>query len=174
MNKILPFKEIKLLWPDATIRSRTVIYKGVVIGKNFTTGHGAIIREGNRIGDNVVVGVYTYLGPNNRIGNNIKIHTNCFLEGVIIHDGVTIAPHVVFSNDPNPPCKKCMKKIGGATVGENTVIGINSTILPGITIGKNCLIGAGSVVTKSVPDGVVVIGNPARIVKKITQLKHFH
>jgi UDP-2-acetamido-3-amino-2,3-dideoxy-glucuronate N-acetyltransferase len=46
-------------------------------------------------------------------------------------------------------------------------IGANATILPGITIGENAMVGAGSVITKDVPAGVVVIGNPAKIVRKI-------
>lgn len=156
------------------LRSGTVIYQHVVIGNNFQTGHHAIIREYNKIGDNVVVGVGSYLGPDNVIGNNVKIHTNCFIEGCRIDDEVVISPGVVFTNDPYPPCKECVKKVGGAKVGRKTVIGANSTILPGIKIGKDCLIGAGSVVTCDLPDGVVAVGNPARIIKKVADIRHFH
>ena len=46
-------------------------------------------------------------------------------------------------------------------------IGANSIILPGVTIGENSVIGAGSIVTKSIPDRVVAVGNPAKIIKKI-------
>ncbi len=156
------------------LRSGTVIYKDIEIGEGFQTGHNAVIREKNIIGRNVTVGVNSYLGPGNIIGNNVKIHTNCFIESCEIGDDVIIAPGVVFTNDPYPPCNKCVKKVGGAKVGENTVIGANCTILPGVRIGKNCLIGAGSVVTKDVPDGVVAVGNPAKIIKKTKELKHLH
>lgn len=156
------------------IRSGTIIYKNSQIGKRFVTGHNAIIRENNIIGDDVVVGVNSYLGPGNIIGNKVKIHTNCFLEGVTLMDNVIVGPHVVFTNDPYPPCKICVEKVRGAAVGKNTVIGSNVTILPGIKIGENVLIGAGSVVTKDIDDRVVVVGNPARILKKRSEIKHKH
>lgn len=55
-------------------------------------------------------------------------------------------------------------KYGKIRVGDRSFIGCNTTILPGVTIGSRCVIGAGSVVTKDVPDGMVVAGNPARII----------
>ena len=53
------------------------------------------------------------------------------------------------------------------TIGDSVWIGGNATILPGVTIGDNVVIGAGSVVTRNIPSGVVVGGNPARIIKKV-------
>lgn len=174
MGSILSEDTIKNRLSNAIIRSGTIIYDGSTIGDNFTTGHNAVIREHNTIGDNVVVGVNSYLGPGNKIGNNVRIHTNCFLEGTIIGDNVIIAPHVVFTNDPYPPCETCTKNVGGATVGKNTTIGANVTILPGVKIGENCLIGAGSVVTKDVEDHTIVVGNPAQKLKMKHELEHEH
>ena len=171
---ILDNHSIKKLLPDATIRLGTVIYKGSKIGKNFITGHNAIIRENNIIGNSVVVGTNSYLGPKNKIGNNVRIHTNCFIESTKLGNNVIISPHAVFTNDPYPPCKKCVEEIGGATIGENTVIGANVTVLPGIKIGKNVLVGAGSVVTKNIEDNAVYTGNPARFLKRKDQIKHVH
>lgn len=179
-------RSVKVIQPDKNakvsivigdnyyLRSGTVIYQNVTIGKNFITGHNAVIREDNRIGDNVTIGVGSYLGPGNTIGNNVRIHTNCFVENCRLDEGVIIAPGVTFTNDPYPPCKICVREIGGAIVGQASVIGANTTVLPGITIGRNCLIGAGSVVTHDVPDNTVAVGNPAAVIKKISQLKHRH
>jgi acetyltransferase-like isoleucine patch superfamily enzyme len=174
MKNIIDEQEFMKLHPDALIRSGTVIYDGSSFGSHFTTGHNAVIREDNSIGDNVVVGVNTYLGPRNTIGDNVKIHTGCFLEGVTLGNDVIIAPHAVFTNDPYPPCKQCAEEIGGAIVGEGTVIGANATILPGVRIGKRCLIGAGSVVTRDIEDGGVVVGNPGRVIKKRSDIIHNH
>jgi acetyltransferase-like isoleucine patch superfamily enzyme len=96
------------------------------------------------------------------------------LEAVTLGNNVIIAPHVVFTDDPYPPCPKCVQEIGGAIVGDGTVIGSNATILPGVHIGKNCLIGAGSVVTEDVEDNAVVVGNPARVIKHKKDIIHTH
>jgi acetyltransferase-like isoleucine patch superfamily enzyme len=55
---------------------------------------------------------------------------------------------------------------GGVTIGNNASIATNATVLPNVRIGANAIVGAGSVVTKDVPDNVVVVGNPARIVRE--------
>jgi acetyltransferase-like isoleucine patch superfamily enzyme len=60
----------------------------------------------------------------------------------------------------------------GPTLKKGSIIGANVTILPGIVIGMKAIVGAGSVVAKDVPDGAVVIGNPARIIKHISDLPY--
>ncbi len=57
----------------------------------------------------------------------------------------------------------------GITIGDNVWIGGNACILPGVTIGSNVVIGAGSVVTHDLPDNVIAVGNPCRVVRTITQ-----
>jgi acetyltransferase-like isoleucine patch superfamily enzyme len=69
-----------------------------------------------------------------------------------------------------PKYKECKR---GAIVEDFARIGANSTILPGVRIGRNSLVGAGSVVTKDVPANSIVIGNPAKVVKEIDDLKCF-
>ena len=54
------------------------------------------------------------------------------------------------------------------TIGDNVWIGGNTTINPGVTIGSNVVIGSGSVVTRDIPDNVVAAGNPARVLREIT------
>lgn len=54
-------------------------------------------------------------------------------------------------------------------VGNNVWIGASVTVLPGVTIGSNTVIGAGSVVNRDIPDGVVAVGNPCRVLRKITE-----
>ena len=54
-------------------------------------------------------------------------------------------------------------------IGENTWIGAYAVIVPGVHIGKNCVIVAGSVVTKDIPDGVVAVGNPCRVMRQVSK-----
>ena len=155
---------------DCTIRPFTTIYAGVTIGSRFQTGQGASIREDNIIGDDVSVGTHAVLEPGNRIGDRVRIHTGCFLECVTVEDDVFIAPNVVFADDRHPPCPRYEDCVRGAIVRRGARIGSNSTILPGVVIGRGALVGAGSVVVHDVPDGMVVAGSPARVLKRVEEL----
>jgi len=96
------------------------------------------------------------------IGDRVKIHCNIYVaQFTTIEDDVFLAPGVTIANDPHPICTKCMQ---GPTIRRGARIGVNVTLLPLITIGENALVGAGSVVTADVPAGMLVAGNPARIV----------
>ncbi len=153
-----------------TIRQFTTIYAGTTIGDRFQSGHGVLIREDNVIGDDVSVGTNAVLEAGNRIGNRVRIHTGCFLELVTVEDDVFIAPNVVFADDPHPPCPRYEECVGGAVVKQGARIGSNATILPGVVIGRGALVGAGSVVVADVPDGTVVVGSPAKVVKRVDEL----
>lgn len=159
-----------LIGAGSVIRPFTTIYAGTTVGERFQTGQGVSIREDNVIGDDVSVGTNAVLEHGNRIGNRVRIHTGCFLELVTVEDDVFIAPNVVFADDPHPPCHRYEECVRGAVVKEGARIGSNSTILPGVVIGRGALVGAGSVVVDDVPDGMVVVGSPARIAKRVDEL----
>ena len=151
---------------SAVLRSGTIIYCDVSIGNNFNTGHNVLIRENTRIGNNVSVGTQTIIEGNTNIGNNVSIQSMVFIPtNTTIGNDVFIGPNVVITNDKYPPTKN-RESLIGATIMDGAAIGANSTILPGVSIGRNALIGAGSVVTKDVPEGMLAVGNPAKIRQK--------
>jgi acetyltransferase-like isoleucine patch superfamily enzyme len=156
---------------NALIRSHTVIYHGNKIGKNFKTGNGVNIRENNKIGNNVSIGTHSIIEHNVVIEDNVRIHSNAFVpELTILKKECWIGPNVVFTNAHLPLCKNRPKCFKGVVIGEKARICAGAIVLPGIKVGKNSVVGAGSVVTKNVPAGMVVAGNPAQTIKKTTQL----
>lgn len=155
---------------NAHIRSGSVIYADSTIGDNFQTGHNVLIREGNKIGDNVSVGTGSCIEVDNVIGNDVRIHSLCFLEKVTIEDMVFIGPNVTFLDDPHPKIPKAEDCMKGAHVEKHVKIGGNATILPYVVIGEGAFVGAGSVVTKAVVAESVVVGNPAKVHKRIKDI----
>ena len=157
----------------AYIRSHTVIYAGNRIGSNFQTGNKANIRELNVIGDNVSIGTLSIIEHHVTIGNNVRVHSQAFIpEYSVLEEGAWIGPNVVLSNAKYPASKNAKNDLKGPLIKKGAKIGANSTILPGVTIGANALVGAGSVVSHDVPDGAVVVGNPARIINNVDQLPY--
>jgi len=159
--------------PGACIRSHTVIYAGNRIGKNFQTGNKANIRELNEIGDDVSVGTLSVIEHHVRIGNSVRIHSQVFIpEYSVLEDEAWLGPNVVLTNAKYPQFRGVKENLRGPIIRKRAKIGANSTILPGVVIGENALVGAGSVVLHDVPDGAVVAGNPARIIKDVSQLSY--
>ncbi len=131
---------------------------------------------GCEIGDNTKVGTFVEIQKGARIGKNVKVSSHTFIcEGVTIEDDVFIGHGVMFINDKYPrattetgqlqtdadwTCTPTLIKRGAS-------LGSNATILCGVTVGENAIVGAGSVVTRDVPSGAVVAGNPARIIRNI-------
>jgi acetyltransferase-like isoleucine patch superfamily enzyme len=167
--------EIETIIGDySIIRSHTVIYAGNRIGDNFQTGNKANIRELNEIGNNVSIGTLSVVEHHVKIGNSVRIHTQVFIpEFTILEDECWLGPNVVITNAKYPKSPNVKKELKGAYIKKQAIIGANSTLLPGITIGEHAFIGAGSVVIRNVPDKCVVAGNPAKIIKDISDIKAY-
>lgn len=113
-------------------------------------------------------------GYNIHVGDNFYANFGCVILDcnlVKIGDNVKFGPNVQVYTATHPidPKKRSLGKEMAypITIGDNVWIGGSCIILPGVTIGNNTVIGAGSVVTKNIPDNVVAVGNPCRIIKNI-------
>lgn len=118
---------------------------------------------------------YCDYGFNIEVGKNLFTNYNCTILDVAkvkIGDNVLIGPNVSIYTAGHPihaDTRKTGYEYGAPiTIGDNVWIGGNSIILPDVTVGSNSVIAAGSVVTKDVPEWTVVAGNPARVIRKIT------
>jgi maltose O-acetyltransferase len=87
---------------------------------------------------------------------------------ITIGDDVTLAPRVhILAHDASTGAYLKYTRIGKVTIGSRVFVGASAIILPGVTIGNDVVVAAGSVVTRDVPDGTVVAGNPARVIGTI-------
>lgn len=153
------------------IRSHTVIYAGNRIGADFQTGHAVLIRENNVIGSNVSIGSHSVIEHHVSIADRVRIHSQAFIpEYSVLEEGCWIGPQVVFTNALHPLCPRAKDCLKGPIIGRGAKIGANATVLPGVQIGEMALVGAGAVVTRDVPAGTVVAGNPARFIKHARDL----
>lgn len=133
---------------------------------------------GCKIGDETKIGAFVEIQKGAVIGNRVKISSHSFIcEGVTIEDEVFIGHSVIFINDRFPRATTISGELQTTQdweciptyVKRGASIGSNATILCGVTIGEKALVGAGSVVTRDVPAGAVVAGNPARLLKMIEE-----
>jgi acetyltransferase-like isoleucine patch superfamily enzyme len=156
------------------IRSHTVIYAGNKIGAHFQTGHGALVREENIIGDDVSIGTQSVVEHHVTIGNGVRLHTRVFVpEYSVLGDNCWLGPGVMVTNARYPRSEGVKDRLIGAHIEAGAMIGASAVLLPGVRIGARALVGAGSVVTKDVAPGMVVAGNPARVINQIENIKFY-
>jgi len=143
---------------DAQIGEDTIV-------RDFVNLYGCVIGKGCKIA------AYVEIQRDVTVGDRCKVEAFAFIPtGVTIEDEVFIGPHVCFTNDREPRAVGDWQVVP-TLVKRGASIGANSTIICGVTIGENALVGAGSVVTKDVPPGAVVAGNPAKVIRTRTSVE---
>ncbi len=130
------------------IRLATLIHPGVYIDETTTVGEGTVIAEGVTITANIEIGANTYVQPHAVIGHDIKI-----------------GQHTVIGSN-------CQIG-GGDKIGDRVFMGFLSGVTDHISIGSDVIISAGAIVFRELPEGVIAVGNPARIMKRNENKKVF-
>lgn len=153
------------------------------IAPNVKLGQGVKLSKfinmyGCEIGDETKIGAFVEIQKNASVGRRCKISSHTFVcEGVTIEDNVFIGHGVMFVNDSYPRATtpegelqtEADWHVEKTLVKRGASIGSGATILANLTIGENAIVGAGSVVTKDVPTNAIVVGNPAKVLRYITE-----
>lgn len=159
-------------------RARTLMQKLNTMDRADFEGITAVVQELLQTEETPFINppFYCDYGNHIKVGKNFFANYNCTILDVgkvTFGDNCLLAPNVAVytaGHPIHPDSRNSLYEYGiDVTIGDNVWIGGNAVIMPGVTIGSNCVIGAGSVVTKDIPDWSIAAGNPARVIRKITE-----
>jgi acetyltransferase-like isoleucine patch superfamily enzyme len=135
------------------------------IGKGTRVWQFVVALPGAVIGDDCNICAHCFIENDVVVGDRVTIKNGVQLwDGCRIGNDVFIGPNATFTNDRHPKSGNRSFKVQPIMIENDAVIGASAVLLPGIRIGAGATVAAGAVVTKDVPAGALVMGNPARVV----------
>ncbi len=157
---------------DGTIVSTgAVVFAGAKIGARVILGDQSCVRERVVVGDDVVIGRGSLVENDTTIGAMTKIQADAYITAYsMLEEHVFIAPCVVTTNDDfMGRTERRRELVKGPTIRRGARIGGGAVLLPGVEIGAEAFVGAGAVVTKNVEPRMLVVGNPARVMRPVPE-----
>lgn len=157
---------------------RRILQKLNFIDRSDFEGIGKLVKELLGESEDAFINppFYCDYGSHIKVGKNFFANYNCTIidvAQVTIGDNCQMAPNVSIytaGHPVHPVSRNSLYEYGiEVAIGDNVWIGGNTVVLPGVHIGNNVVIGAGSVVTKDIPDWTIAVGNPCKVVRKITE-----
>ena len=157
---------------DGTIVSTgAIVFAGAKVGARVILGDQSCVRERVVVGDDVVIGRGSLVENDTTIGAMTKIQAEAYITAYsTLEEHVFIAPCVVTTNDDfMGRTEQRHELVRGPTIRRGARVGGGAILLPGIEIGEEAFVGAGAVVTKNVEARMVVVGNPARVMRPVPE-----
>ena len=157
------------LGPGTVVSTGAVVFAGTSIGARVVVGDQACVRERCEIGDDVVIGRGSLVENDTTVGARTKIQAMAYVTAyATLEEDVFIAPCVQTSNDNFMGRTERRHELRrGPTIRRGARIGVGAVLCPAVEIGEEAFVGAGAVVVKNVPPRVVVVGNPARVLREV-------
>src|SRR5437764_3125101 len=157
---------------DGTIVSTgAVVFAGAKVGARVILGDQSCVRERVVVGDDVVIGRGSLVENDTTIGAMTKIQADAYITAYsTLEEHVFIAPCVVTTNDDfMGRTEKRHGLVKGPTIRRGARVGGGAILCPAVEIGEEAFVGAGAVVTKNVQPRMVVVGNPARVMRPVAE-----
>ena len=153
---------------DVTVCVGAVLYAGARIEAGAIIGDQAHVRERSTVGERTVVGRGSTVDFDVRIGTHVSIQTLVYVTGLsIVEDEVFIGPGVTTTNDDAMGRHPPGARLAGATLRRACRVGGGVVLTPGVEVGEEAFVAAGAVVTRDVEARTVVMGVPARVVRRV-------
>jgi acetyltransferase-like isoleucine patch superfamily enzyme len=155
---------------DGTVVSTgAIVFAGTRIGARVIVGDQSCVRERVTVGDDVVVGRGSLIENDSVVGAMTKIQADAYITAYsTLEEHVFIAPCVVTTNDNfMGRTERRHALVKGPTIRRGARIGGGAVLCPGVEIGEEAFVGAGAVVTKDVAPRMMVVGNPARVLREV-------
>jgi acetyltransferase-like isoleucine patch superfamily enzyme len=159
------------LGPGTVVSTGAIVFAGARIGARVIVGDQACVRERVLVGDDVVIGRGSLIENDTTVGTSTTIQAMAYITAYsTLEDNVFIAPCVQTTNDNfMGRTEKRHELIKGPTIRRGARVGGGAVLCPGVEIGEEAFVGAGAVVVRDVPPRVVVVGNPARVLRDVSQ-----
>jgi UDP-2-acetamido-3-amino-2,3-dideoxy-glucuronate N-acetyltransferase len=157
--------------PGTIVSTGAIVFAGTKLGARVIVGDGARVRERCVIGDDVVIGSGSLIENDTTVGALTRIQAEAYITAYsTLEDNVFIAPCVVTTNDNfMGRTEQRHELVKGPTIRRGARVGGGAILCPAVEIGEEAFVGAGAVVTKDVPPRVVVVGNPARVLRDVPE-----
>lgn len=141
--------------------------QSTAIGVGTRIWQFVVVLAGAKIGQNCNICSHCLVESDVVIGDRVTVKSGVQLwDGTRLGDDVFIGPNVTFTNDKYPKSRNVNFKRVTTRIESGASIGGGATLLPGVMVGAGATVGAGAVVTRDVPPGATVVGNPARVIKQ--------